>query len=88
VPQRLGLGGEHSTGEIQKRVPMDASHRSARERLGLALDQQYVRVAFEPAEYNESGFRMAWKKLRRLALVGSAAHSHRRGHQGLLNEMA
>jgi hypothetical protein len=39
-------------------------------------------------QHNESGFRMAWKKLRRLALVSSATHSHRGGHQGLLNGMS
>src|SRR3981081_3847770 len=31
---------------------------------------------------------MAWKKLRRLALVSSVAHSHRGRHQGLLNGMS
>ena len=36
------------------------------------------------AKYNESGFRMAWKNLRRLPFVGSVAHSHRGRRQGLL----
>jgi hypothetical protein len=27
-------------------------------------------------QINESGFRMAWQKLRRLALVSSATHLH------------
>src|SRR5467141_3179771 len=52
-------------------------------------DRTELRVPTPPARaarHNEGGFRMAWGKLRRLALVSSASHSHRGRHQGLLNE--
>src|SRR5260221_9240796 len=43
------------------------------------------RVGSRAAKHNESGFRMAWEKVRRLTLVSSVAHSHRGRHQDLLN---
>jgi len=59
---------------VQERIELLAAARDAWDR----APQNTMKAVFE------------WrgKKLRRLALVGSAAHSHRRGHQGLLNEMA
>ena len=48
---------------------------TAQERIELLA---CARDAWDHAHHrhNESGFRMAWEKLRRLAFVSSAAHSH------------
>src|SRR3982074_3296790 len=72
--------GDGDNGQYDHDRPTDRarSDRTASTRAGG--------VGARAAKHNEGGFRMAWGKLRRLALVSSASHSHRGRPQGLLNE--